>query len=768
MTERPRLWERLPAVYGERDADPAIAGQFEAYVGLIDEVLEAIDHHVEQLYHDHFVEFCDDWVVPYIGDLLGVSHLKGPPETIRADVARAIALRRRKGSRGAMELLAFSLTGWAGHAVELRERLVWNQHLNHQRPDRGGRPRADAPAHLALPVRHGTVNLRDPGVLSFLGGAFDDFARTADLKPTRGRIGRPNLPNMALFLWTLTDHLVRVSRPVHVRTLSVSSPAPGEAPVVARYIIHPLGRMTRIFDTFRYDPSTEPPEYSTPDRTPGPMPAARLQDGPPTGNAAEHVAIDIYSGSAPDRPGANAPGLTLHLPDAPFAGTTWTTRGANLCAWENGLHEPLREREIAIDPVRGRLLFGLSDQLPESRRLRSRLRVSYAYASPGEVGAHPVARSFDDTIWPDLAAPEVVQVSAHPGQTSLRTALSGLSQPGPPRIIEIVDSMTHAVNLADVDDIVDEGGPTLALARPFWIRARAFERPVVEFRQPLRMRATDPADDGLNRSLDLRIEGCLVTLRSAPAGAAIVERAAVNRIAFVGSTLDPCGHTLLDGTPTGTRAPMQAAFDLEGDFGFTDRAAFEAFDETPEIVLEKSISGPIGLAGVYRLAVADSIVDGGAGPGDEPAFAVSAAADPQTRYGPRTTLKGATFLGRVRVREIDGEGGVFVHRLEARDHQSGCLRFSRFSGDGDRLPPHFACMFGPSAVVSFDAERSDEPAYGRLNRARTDRRVLEDGPEADEMGAFGHRLDTHRWSNLSIRLREFTPVGVRAIPVAVT
>jgi hypothetical protein len=761
MTWKP-LFERLPVLYRTRDTDPSRAGQFEAFIGLMDEILRGIDADIDQLYHDQFIETCADWMVPYIGDLLGVTPLKGDPFTIRADTARTVALRRRRGTLGAMESLAFNLTGWAAHAVELRERLVWNQHLNHQRPDRGGIPPRTLPHHIADPVGHGTVTLRDPGVLDFLGGAFDGFARTADLKPTQGIHARPNLPNMALFLWRLRDFLVPVARPVHVETVEQTAPGPGEAAFAARYIVEPFGRPLQLFNTFRYDPSAEPPEFSVPDRTPGPMPAARLQDGPPTGNAAEYVAVDIYGGSRPDDPGDDAVGLTLHLPAGAFAGTAWTTRGANLCAWEDGLARPLREREIVIDPVHGRILLGIADDTTEGAALRNRMRTSFTYAAPGPVGAHPVARSFADTIWPDLGEPEVITVTAHPGGTGLRAALSGLATAGPPRIIEITDSMTHRVNLNAVDDIVDEDGPTLTLARPLWIRARTGQRPVIELRQPLRMRPADPTDQGLVRSLDIRIEGAFLTLRNAPVADAIVTRAAVNTLAFHGVTLDPGGHLVLDGTAEGARADPQPALDLAPDLGFSDAGDLEAFEELPEITLIRSVAGPIAMGPRYRLKLVGSIVDGGA------ERAIAATESPATGYGPILTIDGATILGRSRVRGADGQGGLFRSRLEVRDHQSGCLSYCYFSGDMDRLPPHFACVFGPRTAVAFTSTTHHRPGYCQLHRVRTAREVQEDGPDADEIGAYGFLLNTHKWKNLSIRLREFTPVGVRPILATVT
>lgn len=227
------------------------------------------------------------------------------------------------------------------------------------------------------------MTLRDPGVLSFLGGAFDGFARTADLKPTDGIHPRPNLPNLAIFLWRLRDFRVPVTRSVPVETVEQVDPEAGEAAFAARCIVHPLGHPLRLFNSFRYDPGAEPPEFSVPDLTPGPMPAARLEDDQPTGNAKEFVDIDIYDRGRPNDPGERAVGLTIHLPSSVFAGTTWRTRGANLCAWENGLRSPLREREIVIDPEHGRLLLGIVDDANEGRALRGWLRTSHTYAAPG-------------------------------------------------------------------------------------------------------------------------------------------------------------------------------------------------------------------------------------------------------------------------------------------------------------------------------------------------------------------------------------------------
>ncbi len=235
----------------------------------------------------------------------------------------------------------------------------------------------------------------------------------------------------------------------------------------------------------------------------------------------------------------------------------------------------------------------------------------------------------------------------------------------------------------------------------------------------------------------------------------------------MGTTLEPGGHLVLDGSPGGVRAAMQPAMILEPDLGFADPADLEAFNELPEIVLDHCITGPLTMGPNYRLSVRDSLIDGGSGPPEAAPAEVIGAADP-SEFGPHMTLSGATFLGRVRVRSAEGRGGIFAHRLSVRDHQSGCLERCRFSGNDDRLPPNHACVSGTTVPLSFTSTIWGASGYGQLDRIRTDARILEDGPDADEMGAFGYQLNTHRLKYLSIRLREFTPVGVRTLITTVT
>jgi hypothetical protein len=59
------------------------------------------------------------------------------------------------------------------------------------------------------------------------------------------------------------------------------------------------------------------------------------------------------------------------------------------------------------------------------------------------------------------------------------------------------------------------------------------------------------------------------------------------------------------------------------------------------------------------------------------------------------------------------------------------------------------------------------PAYCQLADT-TDRRIREQGPQDDAMGAFGFLLEAHKRRNLQIRFREFMPVGIRPLLIPVT
>jgi hypothetical protein len=198
----------LPAFYRERDAE--LDGPLRALLGVIARQGALVEADIERLYNNAFIETCEDWVVPYIGDLLGVRALYPVSGTAafgpRALVANTLRLRRRKGTALVLEELAFDTTGWRARAVEFFERVSTTQYMNHLRP------------HSLR-----TPDLRQPRPLDRIDGPFGSEAHTADIRALPA--GRYNLPNVGLFLWRLQAYPVQRATARPARRDPVSTPS---------------------------------------------------------------------------------------------------------------------------------------------------------------------------------------------------------------------------------------------------------------------------------------------------------------------------------------------------------------------------------------------------------------------------------------------------------------------------------------------------------------------------------------------------------------
>jgi hypothetical protein len=196
-----RLLELLPVVLRQRDV--ARGQPLRALLQVIGEQVDLLERDIEQLYENWFIETCADWVVPYIGELVGA---QGPPAAAsggdrgargallgsvlapRRAVANSIRNRRRKGTLALLELLARDAADWPARAVEFSSLLAWMQPLNQLRPERGR-----------------TADLRDGRALSFTDGPFDSLAHTVDVRRlgSSRTPGRYNLASVGLFVWRL-------------------------------------------------------------------------------------------------------------------------------------------------------------------------------------------------------------------------------------------------------------------------------------------------------------------------------------------------------------------------------------------------------------------------------------------------------------------------------------------------------------------------------------------------------------------------------------
>lgn len=742
--KRLQLFDRLPAIHKIKDTE--LGSPLQAYLQPVEDAFNAVKSSVDALYHDLFIDTCAAWVIPYIGDLLGTSHLAGDPVTLRADVADTIFLRRAKGTLGAIERAAHDLTTWGAHPVELRENLVWAQALNHQRPDRGGHPAyAPAPFGRHTVIRGGFATIRDPAVLEQLATPYDQFARFPDVSTVRPYQVKYNLPNLAVFLWRLASYKIELQR-------ELATPTPAIVPVgttfVARFYVHPLARPVRLFGRSSYDPDRRPIVLTPLDAQPAPITRARLgpESSDPIGvaNPAAYVAVTEYDPAQPIAVG-DLP-IELHVPTGLPQG--WTIRGANLCAWEGGLAPALAPNEIAIDPVIGRIAIGAASQAI-AQTLVDELCLSYHYGAVGPVGAHPVVR---DALPSPL--PTAIKVDGTPGAPTLEQALAALATvTDVPLVIEIDDDQIHDLDANNVG-----GSGDLAVGRPLYLRATEDRRPIVRLAAPLRFvtAALDPREV----KTTVRIDGVMFVAGSGFAATdPLISRAAIESLDLRGCTLDPGG----DAAANSTRSASRTAMRLPAKYDFSD-ADLLNFKPVPSIELTCTITGPLFIdADAYTLSLTSSIVDAAS----IDAIAIAGSGDPTATYAARTQIYGVTIFGKTRVQRISGRGGIFTSTLTVDDDQHGCLKLCWFSNTGDRLPQNADCLKAPDARLVFTSEVFGHEAYAQL-ALDCDPRILNRGPDDDQMGAYGFLLEAHKWANLTIRLRELVPVGTRPLLIPAT
>lgn len=207
MTGRERLYSLLPAVLRRRDA---LQGEpLRALLAILETELTRIEQETETTWDDWFVETCEEWLVPYIGQALGVRGMRSLSATgfsQRAYVANALAYRRRKGTAAVLEQLARDVTGHGSRVVEYFQRIAATPHLVNVRE------------HGAFPAHLGTLDLRDTLALERLGSPFGPEGHTAEVRhidrsvaaiaTDGGRNGLWNLPHVGLHLWRLESTLV--------------------------------------------------------------------------------------------------------------------------------------------------------------------------------------------------------------------------------------------------------------------------------------------------------------------------------------------------------------------------------------------------------------------------------------------------------------------------------------------------------------------------------------------------------------------------------
>jgi hypothetical protein len=372
-----RLYQLFPAVY--RIRDDARGRPLKALLGVIAEQIAVLEEDLDQLYDDQFIETCAQWVVPYIGDLLGYRPLHGVAAGVsspRAEVANTIAYRRRKGTAAMLEQLARDVTGWSARVVEFFQLLATTQYMNHIRPE-----------NLQSP------DLRRWEPLERLNTPFESIAHTADVRRIAAQRGKYNIPNIGIFLWRLRSY-------AHTEATAFEVDE-------RRFVFSSLGNNTHLFTS----PQNETEITHLADPINAPLPISRR-------------VLDQY----PEAYYGKDKSLSVQVNDQEIAVDDIVVCDLSDTGPQAWAHMPPDDK-YAIDPVLGRVALPGNLQFPAS------VRVTYHYAFSADMGGgeYPRATPLNGS---DGQEPAIIRV---PGdQPTIQQALDMLPPDG--GVVEIGDN----------------------------------------------------------------------------------------------------------------------------------------------------------------------------------------------------------------------------------------------------------------------------------------------------------------------------------------
>ncbi|EPE96727.1 hypothetical protein [Rhizobium grahamii] len=729
-----KLFNLLPAYL--RDEDARNGGALKALLGVVEKAADDIEDDIRQLHANAFIETCEPWVVPYIGELVGNIRLSSSePEPVtsaareifpdlrgprleplpalrtRADVARTIYYRRRKGTLPMLEELARDITGWPTHAVEFFGRLLWTQAVRNR-----------------LRMETLTPDLRKVESCRRLNSAFDGMSHTVDVRPPSRSEGWYNIRNIGFFLWRLGAYPLNKVTPRRAGDF--------------RYHFSPLGNQAPLFSARRREAVET--ELATELDVPQAIRPARfhkdLADSAALASPPSHSEFYGPFDKTPEQ--AGAPNQSIFMVVDGIEVPAASIRCADLSTFR----QPA-DATVLVDVARGRFALGAlfsTDPVVE---------ISYHYGFPADLGGGPYQRQawLTDPVRAELTATYLVNGSGLPGTFStIGAALQQWKDDDRPRsLIRISDNRSY-VEAINIELDVSQRGEFLA------IEAADGMRPHLQLTGAMTVTGSRP-------DFVLTLAGLLIE------GQVRVEDT-ISRLRLVHSTLVP-GLGIVDGS-----APA----------GEPSIVALAGSTATPlnvglSVELAFSISGAIALPRLARhLILLDSIVDGALLPAPDDL-------DPDTS-GPMLYSERSTVRGTANLRGIEyASTSIFENLVTCERVQKGCVRFS-YVHPLSRVPRRYRCQpdlaealeieIAETTTVLTAAERQQirdrvrlrlkpeytaepygQPAYLQL--------ALDGPPEiatgaedGSEMGAYCHLKQPQRERNLSTRLEEYLPFGL--------
>ena len=713
-----KLWETIPSIYRHEDGLAVNPDVLRSMVEIIAEQAAILRRSHDHLWEDQFIELCQDWVVPYLGDLVATRmvsalNLRGR----RVDVAKTIYYRRRKGTLAVLEELISDIAGWEGTVVESFKRLARARHGLDPRP-------APLAGRFSGTMPGGVADLKRPRVAELTGTAFDEFFHTPDIRQHTGLNGRYNIPKLAFHLYRL-------------RAFRVEGVTPFALADGLRFTCDPSGRDIPLFS-----PRQRPEDWANwrsakEWELPAPIPCRLL-------NHAEYVItegliLDLEANfgvtpTAADKlrtmrgfrfPGESRLRETLVLLNEPSLLVTAAysqilatalvadcgkmALTAEAISVDDGPGTPVAQAEMAggdlsqwpvadpdkrllVDPERGRLQFFGPPPGAGST-------VTYHYGFSGEIGAGTYSRDDVEDRPPDLIIQGGGQINA-----------ADISNDG---VSQIEDSATYGPV------------PNKMAIRDLTLQTANQQRPYLRLNNNWVLR-TVPDGEAM-----LYLDGLWL---GSNGPFAVVLQGDYETVTITNSTLEPGG-----------------SLDVNGDPIHPVSLIIEAQIETLQI--ESCIMGRIRTRNggiVENLIINDSILD--------------ATAANQTAVNlPRgtVTLNRVTVFGQLDVNRLWASEVLLSGVSDVTDTQEGCFRFSA-APDGSRLPHPYESHFLSEVRPIFTSHRFGQPGYAQLSQSAP--LELQRGAEnGSEIGAFSSLLNPIKFDSLQTKIDEYMPFGL--IPI---
>jgi hypothetical protein len=759
-----RLYELLPKIHHSQDAKQG--EPLKQLLQVVTEQVDVVEADISQLYENWFIETCQDWVVPYLGDLVGYRPVyeAGEPGDVktpqgqqrnkilipRREVANTIRYRRRKGTLALLELLSNDVSGWPARVVEFYKLLSWTQHLNHLRPTQGR-----------------TVDLRQGNALDLLDGPFDEIAHTVDIRRIKSPfdLGRYNIPDIGVFVWRLKSYSVTKTPAYCLEEVDPHC-----------YTFSILGNDTPLYTLPQ--PETIPTDIANELNVPTPIRRKAL--------AIDRKKVD----SKKIDPKTNLPYQSQYY-GAEQSFQIWegkTEKGrsevtmvpvtfdriiiADLSNWQ--YRTP--SQKVAVDPVLGRIAF------PQREPTKKGVWVSYQYGFSTEIGGGEYDRI--------LSQPAKYALYKVNRQTDFKTIQAALEQWNSDLQQHPQDQKYHhaVIEITDSGAYTDRLNFTLPAHHSLQIRAGNKTHPVI--------RLLDYQPDGadslhvtLGKGSQLTLDGLLIVGRGIQIQGELSEQIEPQsstdgyasdggvRVKIRDSTLVPGWGLHCDCEPKRPNEPSLEIFNLNGRIEI-DRSIIGSIQVNQDEV--KSEPLPI--------IIRDSIVDAT----DADLEAIDAPGCPAAHA--RLTMLRSTVIGRVMVHSIDlAENTIFNGIVTTARRQQGCVRFC-YVTPRSRTPRRYNCQpdLVEAAIVQelkdraskngtsqstepdptaakqqeidrvrpqFNSTRYSTPTYCQLSHTCAEE-IKRGADDESEIGVFHNLYQPQRDANLRVRLDEYTPAGM--------